>query len=178
MTRRTVSLRFAIVVLTAAALTTSCGYQVGGQGDLIPKTVKTIAIPPFRNRTIYYKLNDAIPNALIHEFKARTKYEIVNDRNQADLVLEGEIANTTVSPAVYDPASGKATLINVSVLVNLSLVERASKKILYQKANQEFRESFEISEDPAKYFDEGDFAWVRVSKAVATQLVSLVLEAF
>jgi hypothetical protein len=69
-------------------------------------------------------------------------------------------------------------LINVSVLVNLSLVERASKKILYQKANQEFRESFEISEDPARYFDEGDFAWVRVSKAVATQLVSLVLEAF
>ncbi len=168
---------FYAVFAIAAALTASCGYQVGGQGDLIPKSVKTIAIPPFRNRSIYYKLNDGIPNALIHEFKARTKYEIVNDPAAADLVLTGDIATVTAVPGVYDPATSKATSVEVSVRLNLRLVERATGKVLYQK-DQEYRDSYEISEDPSKYFDEADFAWDRVSRTIANRTVSLLLEAF
>jgi hypothetical protein len=175
MTRR----GFCGALATAAGVSTiSCGYHEGGQGDLIPKTAKTICIPPFRNRTIYYKLNDSIPNALAREFKARTKYEIVNDPRMADLVLEGEIANAVVSPAVADPASGKATIIEATILLNFRLVDRRDKKVLLQKANQPYRDNYEVSENPSKYFDESDFAWDRVSGTIAKQTVSFVLEAF
>lgn len=162
----------------AAMMTVNCGYHEGGQGDLIPKTAKTFAVLPFRNRTIYYKLNDSIPNAIIREFKARTKYVIVNDAKAADLVLEGEIANAIVAPVVYDPSTGKATVVDVNVFLNLRLVDRRDGKVLYEKANQQYRDSFEISEDPSKYFDESTFAWDRVSRTIATQTVSLLLEAF
>jgi TolB-like protein len=165
-------------VATVLGVLTACGYHEGGQGDLIPKTVKTIAVPPFRNRTIQYRLNDSIPNAIIHEFKARTKYQIVNDASGADVVLEGEIANAYAVPVVSDPASGKATSVGVTVILNLRLVDRHTNKVLYQKANQAYQDSYEIAEDPSKYFDEGDFAWDRVSRTIATQAVSLLLEAF
>jgi Lipopolysaccharide-assembly len=171
--------RFWAALTTAVGvLMAGCGYHEGGQADLIPKTVKTVAVPPFHNRTIQYRLNDSIPNAIIHEFKARTKYQIVNDASAADVVLEGEIANAYVAPVVSDPASGKATSVSVTVMLNLRLVDRQTNKVLFQKANQQYQDSYEISEDPSKYFDEGDFAWDRVSRTIATQTVSLLLEAF
>ena len=39
-----------------ALFTAACGYHVGGHADLMPKTIKTIAIPAFGNDTTRYKL--------------------------------------------------------------------------------------------------------------------------
>src|ERR1035441_9858054 len=38
------------------ALTAGCGYHVSGHGDMLPKTIHTIAIPSFGNLTSRYKL--------------------------------------------------------------------------------------------------------------------------
>jgi hypothetical protein len=168
----------AVLAVAAAALSTGCGYQVGGQGDLIPKTVKSIAIRPFRNLTIYYKLNDEIPKAISSELKARTKYEVINDPNVADVVIEGQILNVLVIPAIYDATSGKATSVDVVIHLNLRVVERATNKTLFEKAGQEYRDSYEIAEDPSKYFDEADFSWARMSRTIGSRTVSLLLEAF
>ncbi len=51
--------------------------------------VHTIAIPPFTNATVRYKLTDSLPEAIGREFIARTHYQIVNDPTQADAVLRG-----------------------------------------------------------------------------------------
>ena len=36
-------------LLAACLLAAGCGYHVSGQGDLLPKDVHTICIPPFGN---------------------------------------------------------------------------------------------------------------------------------
>ena len=56
----------AIAGLLASA---GCGYHVAGKADVMPQTVQTIAIPPFANRTIRYKLARDLPaddHARIH----------------------------------------------------------------------------------------------------------------
>ena len=43
-------------VIALVILLSGCGYHVAGRGDLMPKTMKTISVQPFGNRTMLYKL--------------------------------------------------------------------------------------------------------------------------
>jgi len=70
---------FAACMILLAA---SCGYHTGGHADLVPKTVRTIAIPAFTNGTTRYKLTDQLPEAIAREFISRTHYRIVLTRTQ------------------------------------------------------------------------------------------------
>jgi hypothetical protein len=155
-----------------------CGYEVGGRGDLIPKSVKTIAVPTFANRTTQYKLRDSAPIAIAREFRARTKYQIINDPTQADAVLNGEITLVTISPTIYDPVTSEATSIGIEAYINIKLVERASGKVIFTKNGLHLRENYELAVDPSKYFDESDFAISRLSQTLASTVVNLILEAF
>ena len=82
-----------------------CGYHVGGKGDLLPKTLHTIACPAFSNATTKYKLTGLLPQEIGREFTARTSYKVVADPKNADAVLEGVIAGYYAAPTVYDPVS-------------------------------------------------------------------------
>ena len=66
----------------------------------------------------------------------------------------------------------------VSVHMKVSLEERGTKKILYKNDNYLFREVYEISTDPAKFFDEQSPALDRMAKDFAARLVSDVVENF
>ena len=159
-------------------LTSSCGYHAGGRGDLIPKTVHTIAIPAFSNVTTRYKLTDQLPEAITREFISRTRYRIVSDTNAADAVLDGAVLSYQSFPTIFDPATGTASAVEVHVGLRLSLRERATGKVLYSRPNYEIRERYEISIDPAAYFEESDSALARASQQTAQQVVSSILEAF
>jgi hypothetical protein len=167
---------------TAAAgllvLASSCGYHTGGHGDLIPKTVHTIAIPAFSNVTTRYKLTDQLPEAITREFISRTRYRIVTDTSAADAVLEGAVLSYQAFPTILDPATGTASAVEVHVGLRLTLRERATGKILYSRPNYEIRERYEISIDPTAYFEESDSALARASQQTAQQVVSSILEAF
>jgi len=160
------------------ALTAGCGYHVSGHGDLMPKTVKTIAVMPFGNLTVRYKLARLLPADIGHEFIARTKYAIVADSNQADAVLTGNLTNFAYYPTIFDPASGRATTVQVIVNVQVTLTDRATGKVIYTRSGYEFRERYEISIDPKAYFDESGTAMDRVSRDASRSIVSAVLEAF
>ena len=83
---------YAVATALAATFATGCGYQIGGHGDLMPSSVKTIAIPAFGNVTTRYKLARLLPQDIGREFESRTRYRIVADPKQADAVLTGTLA--------------------------------------------------------------------------------------
>jgi hypothetical protein len=177
--RRVTRRHFAcILAACGAAALSGCGYQTGGRGDLIPKSVKTIAVPTFANRTTQYKLRDSVPIAIAREFRARTKYQIVNDPTQADAVLHGDITLVQIFPTVYDPTTSKATAIGIDAYFNVKLVERATGKVIFEKNALHLKENYELAVDPSKYFDESDFAISRLSQTVASTVVNMILEAF
>ena len=162
----------------AVLLATSCGYHTGGHADLVPKTVHTIAIPAFTNQTTRYKLTDQLPEAIAREFISRTRYRIVADPSAADAVLTGSVLTYTSFPTVFDPTTGRASAVEVHVTMRLDLVERASGKTLYTRPNFEMRERYQISIDPAAFFEESDAALARASQQTAQQVVSSILENF
>jgi outer membrane lipopolysaccharide assembly protein LptE/RlpB len=164
-------------VLAALALAASCGYHLSGHGDLMPASAKTVAIA-FRNGTTRYDLARMLPAEVTREFLTRTRYKVVDDRNQADVVLEGIVANVFPSPTTSDPATGRATGALIVVQLNLTLTERATGKLLWSRNGWDFRERYEVSTDPQAYFDESTPAMQRLSQDVARAVVSTILEHF
>jgi outer membrane lipopolysaccharide assembly protein LptE/RlpB len=168
-----------LLCLTAfAALTAGCGYHVGGNAQWMPKTIKTIAIPAFSNGTLRYKLARLLPEDITREFHTRTKYNIVADPAQADAVLTGTLISMNAYPVIFDPASGRATGVEVVVVVQVTLTERATGKVLFTQPRLEFRERYEVSADPQTYFDESGTAIERVARDAARTVVSAILENF
>ena len=161
-----------------ALLLGSCGYHVAGHSDLLPTSIRTISIPAFENVTTRYKLTERLPEAISREFIARTRYRVVRDANAADAVLQGAVLNYVSFATVSDPVTGRATSVDLRVYLRVSLVERASGKVLFSRPSMEVRERYEISEDQGAYFDESDAALNRVSQQVAQQLVTSILENF
>ncbi len=153
----------------------SCGYHVVGHTNVLPETIHTIAIPAFGNATTRYKLTDRIPQALTREFISRTKYRIVSDPNQADAVLRGSVINYISGATIVVQ---NATAVDVHVYLQVSLTERSTGKVLFNRPAMEVRERYEVSVDPAQYFEESDAALERVSRSVAQQLVTAILANF
>ncbi|MBM3782816.1 MAG: hypothetical protein FJW30_00575 [Acidobacteria bacterium] len=155
-----------------------CGYHVGGKADLLPKSVQTIAVANFGNLSARYKLPDKLAEAITREFITRTRYQVISDRTQADAVLSGAVTNYVAFPTIFDANTGRAAGVTVQVLMQLTLTERATGKVLYTRPNLEVRERYEISVDQAQYFEESDQALDRLSRDVARSVVSAVLSSF
>ena len=162
----------------AVPLAAGCGYRVGGKAVLLPDTVRSIAIPAFSNVTTRYKLAERLPAAIGREFLTRTRYRVVYDVNEADAVLTGGVANYLSAPTIFDQASGRAAGVQVSVYLNIKLTNRATGEVLYERAGMEIRQRYEVSIEQQAYFDESESALDRMSREVARQVVSTILEAF
>src|SRR5882724_11881791 len=168
----------ALLATLALMALAGCGYHVSGKADLIPKRVHTIAIPAFGNATTKYKLSENLTTSIAREFISRTRYRIVADPNEADAILTGGVVNFFSYPTIFDPVTGRASGVQVVVVVQVTLTDRSNQAVLFTRPNFEFRERYEISVDPRAYFEESDSALVRVSHDVARAVVSAILENF
>jgi Lipopolysaccharide-assembly len=156
----------------------SCGYHVAGKADLVPKNVHTIAIPAFANISTRYKLTDHLPQAISREFRARTRYQIVNDKDQADAVLTGAVVNYIAYPTIIDQTTGRASGLQVNVILQVTLTERATGKVIYSRPSYEAHQRYELSINANTYFEESDASLERLAQDVARDLVSSILENF
>ena len=158
-------------------LSPACGYHVSGKGDLLPKNIHTIYVPAFENLTTHYRLTDAIPEAISREFIARTRYQVVRHKEDADAILKGIVTNIVGYPILNDPTTGRATALQISVRIQIHLYDRAGNE-LYSRPSWEFRQRYELSTNAQTYFDEGGAAELRMSQDIASEVVSGILEKF
>ncbi|HUI78320.1 MAG TPA: LptE family protein [Bryobacteraceae bacterium] len=159
------------------AATSACGYHVGNSADPLPKSLKTIAIPAFGNVTTRYDLARMLPEDVGREFISRTRYRVVSDPEQADAVLTGSLVRFISFPTTADQ-SGRATAVQASVILNLTLRDHATGAVLFNRPGFEFKERYAISVSPADYFDESGVAMMRLSRAVAESVVTAILQNF
>jgi hypothetical protein len=163
--------------VAAFVLLGSCGYHVSGHADLLPKNIKTIAVPAWSNVTAEYQLSDEIPAAISREFISRTRYSVVSDPKDADAVVKGAITNYFAYPIVTDQTSGRATGVEMMVTLQVYLYDRSGKE-LYSRPSFVLREQYEVAVNPGKYFDESSAALARLSGDAAREIVSGILEKF
>jgi hypothetical protein len=173
-------LPFALRLFLSILPFVSCGYHVVGNStsDTIPKNVKTIAIPALANVTTRYKLTSYLPAAITREFISRTRYQVVNDPKDADAILTGTVVRFDSYPLTIVPATARASSVQTIVTMQITLRDRATNAVLFDRPHFEARQSYEISVDPKVYFDESEVAMDRLSREVARSIVSAILENF
>ncbi len=170
--------KFALLLVPVLILA-GCGYHVAGTANLLPG-VYTIAVTPWANASVQYKLSDYLAGAVTRELIARTRYSVVADPAKADAVLSGSVANMINSASIAastGPAAGRSTAGQLVVYLQVRLVDK-NGKVLLNRPNLEFRERYEISVDPKQYFDESQAAMQRLSRDVARSIVSAIVENF
>lgn len=165
-------------VLALVLISASCGYHTAGHAAQLPDSIKSIAVPAFKNETTTYRIEQMLTASVVREFTTRTRYHILNDASDdADATLRGTVLSTAASPVAYDTTSGRAASVMVVVSMRVTLSDR-SGKVLYQNPSYLFREQYEVSQDLKSFFQEDSPASRRLSQDFARTLVSNILEGF
>jgi outer membrane lipopolysaccharide assembly protein LptE/RlpB len=168
------NLGFSAMLLLLA--TAGCGYHTVGHSVQLPTSVKTIAIPTFKNETNTYRIEQMLTKSVVREFTTRTHYQVLNDASDtADATLRGTVLSTSASPLTYNSATGQAASVLIVVSMKVSLSDRQGK-VIYQNPAYLFREQYEVSQDLASFFEEDSPAFRRLSQDFARTLVSNILE--
>ena len=167
----------AAALLVAAGLA-GCGYRMAGQASRLPGHVKVIAVLPFKNQTTWMRLEQRLTSAVMQEFIHRTRYQVTSAEAGADAVLTGTVLSATTAPVIFDPTTGRASAVQVMVVVAVELRDTKSKQALYTNANYIFREQYEISGDLDSFFEERSTALERLARDFGVTLVTAVLENF
>ncbi|MGH7936059.1 MAG: LPS assembly lipoprotein LptE [Chthoniobacterales bacterium] len=154
-----------------------CGYHVAGHA-VLPSGWTTIAIPAFTNDTTRYRLDQRFTQAVIREFITRTKYRVVQDMQSADAVLHGEMLSIDANPILFQATTGQVTTMLVTVHAKVQLVDNRTQKPVYKNDDMVFRNEYQISTDVNSFFEQQDPALERMSRDLASHLVSDVLENF
>lgn len=166
------------LVAVCASLVSSCGYRVAGQGSHLPAGIKVLAIPAFENKTSWLGAEQRLTSAVMREFVRRSRYDIVGAEAGADAVLRGVVKSVRTLPVIFDPATGRASAVQIELRISVELVDLRDKQVLYSRPDYVFREEYEISGDLESFFEERNPALVRLARDFGATLVSAVLENF
>ncbi len=168
----------AAAFLLIAVVLTGCGYHTAGKVSTLPSAIHVLAIPTFVNQTHSYRVEQVFTSAVVRELTTRTNYKIVNHKeDDADATLSAQVVQATSAPLTYDSQTGRATSSLVTVMLNVSLVDRKGT-VLFSNPNYTFHEEYEISRELSSFFNEESPALDRMSQDMARSLVSNILEGF
>jgi outer membrane lipopolysaccharide assembly protein LptE/RlpB len=89
--RSTKSIFLALLAGVTLSVIGGCGYQFVGESSLLPKDARTIYVEPFINRGRDVGMEKELTTALRAEFYRRSQLRVVDQSEQADLILSGVI---------------------------------------------------------------------------------------
>jgi outer membrane lipopolysaccharide assembly protein LptE/RlpB len=169
---------FACCLLVLAFLVVGCGYHTAGRASHLPASIRTIAIPGFKNQTQTYRIEQLLTGEVVREFIGRTKFQVVNKASDtSDATLAGTVVSAQAAPLTYDANTGRASSAVITVTMRVSLTDH-SGRVLFENPNYTFREQYQVSREIASFFDEETPALQRMSRDFARTLVSDILEAY
>src|SRR5262249_712292 len=169
---------------TLSLFLSGCGYHIAGRDTTLPKTIHVIAVPALENKTSSYRIEQKLTAATIHEFLAKTKYQIASNPASGDAVPTGKVLSVEAVPLTFQvepatptaPSTAQATTMLVTVKCEVTLTESATQKVLFHSDNFLFRNEYELSTDVKSFFEEQDPALDRLAKDFAQKLVAAILE--
>src|SRR5438874_2606436 len=93
---------FAYCLLGLVSLLAGCGYHTAGRANRLPASVRTIAIPGFKNQTQTYRIEQVLTGEVVREFISRTKFQVVNSASDvSDATLTGTVVSAVATPLTY-----------------------------------------------------------------------------
>ena len=170
------------ILILGALVAVSSGYtecyKPVGRGEALPKHIRKLAIPPFQNPSLRYKVEQRFTAALIDEAQRRARsLEVTSTPEGADAVMLGTIKNFILRPLLLDDF-GRARVIEVTIVVGITLRDQTKNKVIFDNQNYVFRGEYEISGDPKSFFSEEGPATDRLAREFARSVVTTIWEGF
>ncbi|MEO6971198.1 MAG: LptE family protein [Chthoniobacterales bacterium] len=149
------------------------GYHIGPVQPYYLRSVHSIAVPTFGNKTLAPRIAVLVTDSVIKQFQQDGTYRIAGD-DKADAILKGEITRITRAPARSLRGNVLATTeFNLALRVRYSLVERTTGKVLATPVEVIGTTSFFVGPDITS--DERQ-ALPLAAEELATRLVSQLSE--
>jgi hypothetical protein len=114
----------------------ACAAPYTPAPQILPSNIKKVYIRPFVNTTSQYGLEEKLTLGVIDEFIRDGRLTIVNNEQDADGVLVGEINRYILQPLTYD-ANNVTLQYKLWVLLNVSFVDRTNNVTLWSEPNME-----------------------------------------
>jgi outer membrane lipopolysaccharide assembly protein LptE/RlpB len=161
------------------ALSAGCGYHLVGTSSNLPPRLQTLYIAPFINQTSRSEVDQRLTEQISQEWVRRGRFEIVSSGDKADAVLSATVKSAVVNPVQFD-AQGRATQYQLTVTIDVQLVDRTGEKPVVLWHDERFSRNTSYPVDPlAKdYFDREVEALDLLSQSLARDLVVTILEGF
>lgn len=168
----------AAFLLGCLAALGGCGYHTVGAAAHLPQTVRTLAVPVFKNDTQSYHTEVLFTQAVIKELSSRTPYRLIAGRSpDADATLDGTITSFRVTPLTYNSKTGQSSSFLITIRANVKVVDRKGR-VLYQNPTYLFRQQYETTQDLVTFIQEDGPAEQRLARDFAQSVVSDMLESF
>jgi hypothetical protein len=174
----------ALAILVALLALPGCGYSLAGKGNFLPDYIATIAVPTFTNRSDRMAVEEVFTRKVVEEFTSRGRYKIQAEESGADAVLSGTVISLVSAPTVLeggsvdDAESSQASTYTVIVRAQVEFRDMVKDSVIWSNANFQFRDDYEIGENPEEFFDQEGLTLQRLAEEFAKSLVSSILEAF
>jgi hypothetical protein len=144
----------------------------------LPADVKTVAVPPFQNTALRYKVEHRFTEAVMNEIIRRGKrLRVQAETRGADVVVDGTIKSFAFYGVLLD-SRGRARIFEVTIVAAVTVRDQVRNRVLYDNQDYVFRGEFEFTDDPRTFFNEEDPAVERLSRSFAESLVSTLTNGF
>jgi hypothetical protein len=175
--KRKTQLIFCSLLLVVACGFTEC-YRPVGSGDALPRHIRTLAVPPFQNQALRYKVEQRFTSAVVDEALRRARsLHVVSSAEGADAVLVGTIKSFNYRGVLLDDF-GRARAFEVTIVAGVTVRDQTKNKVIFDNQSYVFRGEYEVSGDPQTFFSEEGAAVDRIARDFAKSVLTTILEGF
>jgi outer membrane lipopolysaccharide assembly protein LptE/RlpB len=171
--------RLLALAAVPVALSAGCGYHLVGTSSNLAPSLQTLYVAPLINQTARSEVDQRLTEQISQEWVRRGRFQLVSSGDKADAVLSGTVKSAVVSPVQFDQ-QGRATQYQLTVTIDVQLVDRTSDKQVVLWHDQQFSRNTAYPVDPLArdYFDREVEALDTLSRSMARDLVTTILEGF
>jgi outer membrane lipopolysaccharide assembly protein LptE/RlpB len=166
-----------VLIAMAGLSAGGCGYRLAGRNQLLPESVKTIAIPPFENRTRRPEIEQRITEQVTLTFIKRGGYKTTASELDSDAVLRGAVTGYNSTPVSID-ADGRATRYEIVITAEVQLRTVPQNTVLFRAGQFIFKRQYNVDQDARGFFDQEIVAIDLVARDFAEAVVTSILEGF
>jgi len=121
-----------LILLSLMALLGGCGYHTPGADTAwVGQEGETLHVALFANRTAEPYLDNYVTEMVIRQLSRSRRLELTEDRQAADLVLEGVVTRFENSASSFG-SDDRIEDYRVTMDVQVRLVDNASTKVVWQ----------------------------------------------
>jgi len=156
-----------------------CGYHLAGGEDNIDPGIQKVFVDTFANRTGEAGLENLFRNAFIDQVLRGGRFQLAGRREEADALIRGNIQSLTTSHLAYRRDTDLAAEERLTVVLDITFEERASKKVIWQNRNFSYYNDYMVASGQTDMVEaDRKSALVKLSNDVAERAYSLILSGF